>query len=264
MIDFEDISCDLKFDFFREDTDVRSPECGARVTHVPTGISAYGGGYIGKGPVVRRKNMDRAVKQLLREMNKKGVEIKFGPMRALTIWPEWLFAIQHLGKRVENRTWTQKGVVGERIVLHAGVNIGGRPGKRAAESGLLALGGMAVLNGWSWMLDDELKYMSFGGTGDGRYPVDMVIDSSSGVSGKKIAKGAFVGTAVVSKITKSDIWGGYSGFTVPPWGADGQYHWHLDGLRFFKDPIPAKGKQKLWRLADDQVLAISHADVIGD
>lgn len=47
------------------------------------------------------------------------------PTRALTLWPEWAWAIHHLDKRVENRTW--KIPMGEWFGLHAGKCIGGSP-----------------------------------------------------------------------------------------------------------------------------------------
>lgn len=45
-------------------------------------------------------------------------------MRALTLWQPWAFAIAHLGKDVENRTWKPPGdIQGQRIAIHAGKRI---------------------------------------------------------------------------------------------------------------------------------------------
>ena len=42
-------------------------------------------------------------------------------MRALTLKQPWLYAIEHLGKRVENRSWViPKKLRGQWIALHAG------------------------------------------------------------------------------------------------------------------------------------------------
>lgn len=46
---------------------------------------------------------------------------------ALTIHPEWVWAILRLGKRVENRTWDAPGLVGKWLAIHGGGAIGGRP-----------------------------------------------------------------------------------------------------------------------------------------
>lgn len=50
-------------------------------------------------------------------------------LRAITIWPEWLFAIIHLGKDIENRgpRWDQRSLIGQWIALHGGKHIGGIP-----------------------------------------------------------------------------------------------------------------------------------------
>lgn len=42
-------------------------------------------------------------------------------MKALTLTPEWAWAVCHLGKRVENRTWKPTAsMIGQTIALHAG------------------------------------------------------------------------------------------------------------------------------------------------
>lgn len=47
-------------------------------------------------------------------------------LRALTIYPEWIYAILHLGKDVELRTWpAPKALIGQDLLLHAGAHIGG-------------------------------------------------------------------------------------------------------------------------------------------
>lgn len=45
-------------------------------------------------------------------------------MRALTIKQPWAYAICHLGKRVENRTWKPSAkLIGQRVAIHAGVAV---------------------------------------------------------------------------------------------------------------------------------------------
>ncbi len=61
-------------------------------------------------------------------------------MRALTLTPEWAWAVCRLGKRVENRTWAPPAsAIGTTIALHAGSK---RPDWPAVEL-------MARLSGWS-------------------------------------------------------------------------------------------------------------------
>lgn len=48
------------------------------------------------------------------------------PLYALTIWPEWVYAMLELGKDVELRPWPlPKSFIGRTIVLHAGAYVGG-------------------------------------------------------------------------------------------------------------------------------------------
>ena len=69
------------------------------------------------------------------------------PLRALTLWPEWAWAIHHLDKRVENRTWCIPK--GEWFALHAGKSVGGRPGLEAACDADVSVRFMARAAGWS-------------------------------------------------------------------------------------------------------------------
>lgn len=50
---------------------------------------------------------------------------------AITLWPEWAYAVAHLGKNIENRTWEPPdGLLGQMIAIHGGVSIGGRASKK--------------------------------------------------------------------------------------------------------------------------------------
>lgn len=57
------------------------------------------------------------------------------PIQALTLWPEWAWAIQHLGKRVENRKRKPDSRLqpGDWFAIHAGAHLGGRRGKPAKQ-----------------------------------------------------------------------------------------------------------------------------------
>lgn len=67
-------------------------------------------------------------------------------MRALTLFPEWAWAIAHLGKDYENRPRQANfyGLkVGDEFAIHAGANLGGRPGRTAASEALESVAHMA-------------------------------------------------------------------------------------------------------------------------
>lgn len=62
-------------------------------------------------------------------------------MKALTLWPEWAYAVHNLGKRVENRTWPIP--VGVWFCLHAGKYVGGSASRAHHQEGLESLAFMA-------------------------------------------------------------------------------------------------------------------------
>ena len=60
-------------------------------------------------------------------------------MKALTLTPEWAWAVTALDKRVENRTWRPpERMIGQRIAIHAG--------KARPDIGAVEL--MAGCSGW--------------------------------------------------------------------------------------------------------------------
>lgn len=69
-----------------------------------------------------------------------------GTLSALTLWPEWVWAIHKLDKRVENRTW--KIPSGRWFALHAGAHVGGRKGSVAEAEGWEGVRAMATRAGW--------------------------------------------------------------------------------------------------------------------
>lgn len=73
-----------------------------------------------------------------------------GVIQALTIWPEWVWAIMFLDKDREYRGWhPPKDLIGKRLAIHAGANIGGRKGMKARSEGLEAVARMARRAGWT-------------------------------------------------------------------------------------------------------------------
>ena len=148
-------------------------------------------------------------------------------IRALTLWPEWAWAIHHLDKRVENRTWALP--VGEWFALHAGRHIGGRPGPRAEEEAWHAIHYMASQAGWA---------RSFDGSGRlRRHGVEAVYGTA------KVHTSAILGVFRVIR-TEPPNRGDLRGWRVP----------EQVGNVFEYRPFPApilgvKGAQGLWTLA---------------
>lgn len=156
-------------------------------------------------------------------------------MKAITIWPEWVFAIEHLGKRVENRRWnpTRKGLrIGDRFALHAGKYIGGRPGVEVGREAISGLMFMAERAGW---VADEYRLFS----GDG---ADVVFRNGTRMvefDMNEISRSAVVAVATLADVTRESL---------SPWAVAGEMHWELADVVVLLEPVLCRGHQMLWNL----------------
>jgi hypothetical protein len=128
-------------------------------------------------------------------------------VRAITLWPEWVYAILHFGKDVENRTW--RGPEGETLALHAGKHIVGSPSVNSTILGIDTVINVAsFLNRWSCLF----------------HPDDVVTS-------------AIVATFRVGRIR----WNHPS-----KWSAADMWQWPIENLRVLPEPIHCRGMQGLW------------------
>lgn len=155
-------------------------------------------------------------------------------MKAITLWPEWAYAITQLGKRVENRTWhPPRSLVGQRFAIHAGASIGGRKGRVALSEAIDSVTMTAQSCGWEheWNTDDgELIDSASLWRGEEQAFLDAFIPTS-----------AIVCTAVLDRV-ECDKWHD----DTPPWGVMGSVWWMLRDVVVFETPLPMKGKLGLW------------------
>lgn len=131
------------------------------------------------------------------------------PLLALTLWPEWAYAITHLGKDVENRDWERlpTWLTGRYLAIHAGAHIGGRAAKVATKEGLDAVAFMARRAG----LDVR-------------------------VSPSKVVTSAIVAVVKVGKV----------GQVESPWAVPDAWQIGFDRVVVLREPVVCKGAQKLW------------------
>lgn len=143
---------------------------------------------------------------------------------ALTLWPEWAWAICHLGKDIENRDWKRDALVGQWLCIHAGKHVGGRPGKSALIEGLNSVVSVASLVGKNLAdyLDPE--------------------------HGPCIATSAIVAVCKVGGFLHGPPEGWYM-------GAPG-YGWQLRDVQALRQPVPCNGAQGLWELPPDVLAAV--------
>lgn len=141
------------------------------------------------------------------------------PTHALTLTPEWAWAVAHLDKRVENRTWKPPArYIGQRIAIHAGKS---RPDWDAVDL-------MAGCAGWRVQRYAHVYE---------RPGVRIVFP------GPALVRGAIVATAVVRsvrEVSQRDIVG---------WEA-GPFCWDLADVRVLSRPVACPGALSLWALPD--------------
>lgn len=157
------------------------------------------------------------------------------PLLALTLWPEWAWAITTLDKRIENRTWTPRAGQlrpGEWFAIHAGAHVGGRPGRPADKEGLFAVANMAERARW------HVKV----GVGALKGPGISVHRQSDGDS-HLIAASQIPTSRVVALARYGGVRPSSSGWAVP-----GARHWHLDEVIPLADTPRMGGVQGLWPL----------------
>jgi len=169
-------------------------------------------------------------------------------MKALTLYPEWLYAILYLNKRVENRPWKpRKSIAGKLIALHAGAYIGGvRMSKKSMMRGRRPL-----LDVVEYAISEKWTYEDHSGKDGEEY---FLYDEGSSIirhmHESTIVKGAIAGVARVDKITRS-------GGNPPPWGVGYQNHWHLSDVVVLTNPVPHGGKLGLWALPNSVTQSVA-------
>lgn len=159
--------------------------------------------------------------------------IKSGVTRALSLWPEWPYAIVHLDKDLECRgSDIPRTMRGQRFALHAGAHVGGRPGKNARLDGLAALIGTAAESaGWQVTPGRGFVVLAKG---------DKVVKLDPN---KDIVISAIVATVVVRETIRP--------MDKPkrPWHVPGQWGWVLEDMQVLATPIPCGGMQGFWPLS---------------
>ena len=152
-------------------------------------------------------------------------------LRALTLWPEWAWAVCHLGKDVENRSPGMARVVRNTVgdgwlAIHAGKHIGGRPSLRGSDGAWQAFAHCAAPAGWQIQGQGADGYLHAHG--------------KLGSRAAPLYRAAIVAVARVS-------------FPPPPslWANSGLAQIGLYDVRTLPSPVPCSGKQGLWTVPAD-------------
>lgn len=159
--------------------------------------------------------------------------------RALTLWPEWAYAIVHLGKRVENRGWMPRTtLIGQPLAIHAGKAIGG--GGRDPRIDVGAMLQIASDAGHRW---DGKRIGDLRGPQYNRL-LDEVIAGIRAMSSAVVCISTLAG--VLPKRPRN-----FHGYHAPD-----SYGWKLENVIVLQEPVTVKGARGLWLLPDDVLACV--------
>lgn len=147
------------------------------------------------------------------------------PTHALTLWPEWAWAIEALDKRVENRTWALPSKwIGQEVYLHAGAY----PGDAAHRRRVGDVREMAGRAGWVSARPPALRLSKGGVT----FPAEICQGTRAG---------ALIG---IMRFTACDA--PHEG-DLGGWRAPDQFGWRFE-FEPLPKPIAARGALGFWEV----------------
>jgi hypothetical protein len=163
-------------------------------------------------------------------------------MKALTLYPEWAFAVCYLGKPIENRTYAPpKSLMGERIAIHAGLRFGGKyllnnsNHRRGVLKHFAMVAQQAAYADVTFQVHEDGCMTLWKTLDGGVVRRTWYVDS--------VATGAIVATAEVVGFTTFPAGGDKYAYG---WGAEGHVGWKLNAVSVLQTPVPAVGHQRLW------------------
>ena len=164
-------------------------------------------------------------------------------LRALTLWPEWAWAVCHLGKDVENRPERAARMVlnvvegeGGWLAIHAGKHVGGRPTLGGLDRAMEAFAQTPARAGW------QIEGLSTDGYLHAR--------GTYGPIAAPLHRSAIVAVARVRR-----------GDPASPWANRGLAQIGLYNVHALHTPVLCSGKQGFWTVPPT-VAATIYAQVI--
>lgn len=165
-------------------------------------------------------------------------------LRALTLHPEWAWAICNLDKRDENRPPSVVRMVlnvigGGWLAIHAGKSVGGRAKWLAHREGIEALESMARRAGWTPRC---LR--------PGEHGLRFALRPDLYGLRAPLVTAPLVTSAIVALCRVGP------GNPDSPWAVPGQAQIGLRDLFVLPEPVPCSGKQGLWTVSDEVVAKV--------
>ena len=180
-------------------------------------------------------------------------------MKAITLYPEWAWAVVNLDKRIENRSWfPYRDLIGTRIGIHAGRAFEGKQaipleGRRLAHA-FEASGVFHMAREAGWDVSQE-EHEDLGPGVLARF--DKVIDGRPvrvELRDGDVRRGVLLGTAVLASAQEN------TAEDRQRWGVPNAVGWTLRDVRRLQVPTPVRGAQGLWELPPG--LADQPSDVV--
>jgi hypothetical protein len=164
-------------------------------------------------------------------------------MKAITIFPEWCWAITKLGKNVENRTWKppRSVTVGTRIAIHAGGRFGGASSYTGLKEIFAPVDSMARRAGWRVFAEVAQNLVSAYSVKEPKTVSDRIL---------RLPRGAVVAVATFSGILNPRMLNERDVEQFPWWAGD-QFGWVLSDVDALDAPVECRGRQGLWNLPAD-------------
>lgn len=161
-------------------------------------------------------------------------------MEAVTIRPEWAWAIRYAGCRVIGKDFYPEGLEGRRIALSVGGHVGGHAGKPSAFAGLQEVAHAADLYRVQMHLvpfwDHEQEPC---------LAVRRAFDAAGTViRAADLLTNVVFGTAEIARPLS---------FREFAWAVPGRHHWFLRDVRFLVAPVECPGKPGVWPVAEHVV-----------
>lgn len=162
-------------------------------------------------------------------------------MRAITIWPEWVWAITRLGKNIENRTRTTHVLKpGDLLAIHAGAYLGGTQKYVRPAVAFYPVQVMAARSGWRLGVEAADNSIIAYNT---RTPSTVQDRIHTLPYGSVAAVATFGGVLEPGSVARGEeLW---------PWWASDQYGYILEKVQRLPTPVYCRGQQGLWTLPDN-------------
>jgi len=169
-------------------------------------------------------------------------------MQAISVRPQWAYAMLYLGKRVENRDFAPEALLGRRIAFHAGKKIGDTTSLPSTARGLRELAvdmvGANFLAAPVWLKGEEpfLAWQPLGAND---------LKSSRILRADDCPTSCIFATAIIGELVPP-----VPDADTPPWSRKGKHWWILDDFQALPEPIPCSGQRGVWTVQEEMAKEI--------